>query len=97
MQGKNILITGGAGFIGSNMVEKLLPDNNITVLDNLNNHVGNRFITQFMENKNFHFINTDLLSFDYGSLKGIDTVIHFAANSDVRYGSQDPTKDFQNN
>ncbi|MGE9811425.1 NAD-dependent epimerase/dehydratase family protein [Ferroplasma acidiphilum] len=97
MQGKNILITGGAGFIGSNMVEKLLPDNNITVLDNLNNHVGNRFITQFMENKNFHFINTDLLSFDYGSLKGIDTVIHFAANSDVRYGSEDPTKDFQNN
>ena len=97
MQGKNILITGGAGFIGSNMVEKLLPDNNITVLDNLNNHVGNRFITQFMENKNFHFINTDLLSFDYGSLKGIDTVIHFAANSDVRYGSEDPTKDFKNN
>ncbi|WP_337860582.1 NAD-dependent epimerase/dehydratase family protein [Ferroplasma sp.] len=97
MQGKNILITGGAGFIGSNMVEKLLPDNKITVIDNLNNHVGDRFIKSFSGNKNFHFINADLLSFDYGKLEDIDTVIHFAANSDVRYGSEDPVKDFKNN
>jgi UDP-glucose 4-epimerase len=97
MQGKNILITGGAGFIGSNMVEKLLPDNNITVIDNLNNHVGDRFINAFSGNDNFHFINADLLDFDYNKLEGIDTVIHFAANSDVRYGSEDPIKDFKNN
>jgi Nucleoside-diphosphate-sugar epimerases len=53
MQGKNILITGGAGFIGSNMVEKLLEDNSITVIDNLNNHVGNRFIESFSGTKIF--------------------------------------------
>ena len=97
MQGKNILITGGAGFIGSNMVEKLLEDNNITVIDNLNNHVGNRFIESFSGNKKFHFIDADLISFDYESLNNIDIVIHFAANSDVRYGSEDPVKDFKNN
>ncbi len=48
MENKNILITGGAGFIGSNMVEKLINDNNITVIDNLNNHVGERFIKRFI-------------------------------------------------
>ena len=97
MHGKNILITGGAGFIGSNMVEKLLPDNRITVIDNLNNHVGQRFIKNFQENRNLDFINADLLSFDFGKLKNIDVVIHFAANSDVRYGSEDPVKDFEHN
>ena len=97
MNGKNILITGGAGFIGSNMVEKLLPDNRVTVIDNLNNHVGERFIRAFKGNKNLDFINADLLSFDFGTLKNIDVVIHFAANSDVRYGSEDPEKDFENN
>ncbi|WP_298276780.1 NAD-dependent epimerase/dehydratase family protein [Ferroplasma sp.] len=97
MHGKNILITGGAGFIGSNMVEKLLPDNMVTVIDNLNNHVGERFIRAFKGNKNLEFINADLLSFDFNKLKNIDVVIHFAANSDVRYGSEDPVKDFENN
>ncbi len=97
MDGKNILITGGAGFIGSNMVEKLLPDNDITVIDNLNNHVGNRFIEKYEEKDNFKFINKDLALYDFKDLKNIDTIIHFAANSDVRYGSDDPNKDFRNN
>jgi UDP-glucose 4-epimerase len=35
LKGKNILVTGGAGFIGSNIVDRLSPDNNVTVLDNL--------------------------------------------------------------
>ncbi|MFC1920706.1 SDR family oxidoreductase [Chloroflexota bacterium] len=35
LKGKNILVTGGAGFIGSNIVDKLSQDNNVTVLDNL--------------------------------------------------------------
>ncbi|KQB34124.1 MULTISPECIES: NAD-dependent epimerase/dehydratase family protein [Acidiplasma] len=97
MENKNILITGGAGFIGSNMVEKLINDNNITVIDNLNNHVGERFIKRFYRNKNFKFINGDLLKYDLESLNDIDIIIHFSANSDVRYGSEDPIKDFNNN
>lgn len=97
MENKNILITGGAGFIGSNMVEKLINDNKITVIDNLNNHVGDRFIKKFYNNKNFSFVNADLLSYDLSKLNDIDVIIHFAANSDVRYGSEDPEKDFKNN
>ncbi len=97
MENKNILITGGAGFIGSNMVEKLINDNKITVIDNLNNHVGDRFIKKFYNNKNFSFVNADLLSYDLNKLNDIDVIIHFSANSDVRYGSEDPEKDFKNN
>ena len=97
MENKNILITGGAGFIGSNMVEKLMSNNNITVIDNLNNHVGDRFIKKFYNNKNFNFINSDLLSYDSNRFNDIDVIIHFSANSDVRYGSEDPKKDFKNN
>ncbi|MEM0139912.1 MAG: NAD-dependent epimerase/dehydratase family protein [Ferroplasma sp.] len=97
MKEKNILITGGAGFIGSNMVEKLLPDNSITVLDNLNNHVGDRFIKNFKQNRHFKFIDADISEYDFKNLENIDVVIHFAANSDVRYGSEDPYKDFKNN
>ena len=40
MNGKRILVTGGAGFIGSNLVESLYNDNEVTVLDNL--HTGKR-------------------------------------------------------
>ncbi len=97
MKDKNILITGGAGFIGSNMVEKLIETNNITVIDNLNNHVGDKFIKKFNANKNFNFINDDILKTDLEKIKNIDIVIHFSANSDVRYGSDDPMKDFDNN
>ena len=38
MNGKKILVTGGAGFIGSNLVESLYRDNDVTVIDNL--HTG---------------------------------------------------------
>jgi len=97
MENKNVLITGGAGFIGSNMVEKLINDNKVTVIDNLNNHAGDIFIKKFYNNKNFSFVNADLLSYDLSKLNDIDVIIHFSANSDVRYGSEDPEKDFKNN
>ena len=35
LKGKNILVTGGAGFIGSHIVDRLSPDNKVIVLDNL--------------------------------------------------------------
>lgn len=94
---KDIIITGGAGFIGSNMTELLLRDNRVTVLDNLSN-VDERYISVFRKNRNFRFVKADLA--EKGAMDRLDKsdiVIHLAANSDVRGGSNSPETDFKNN
>lgn len=94
---KDIIITGGAGFIGSNMTELLLRDNRVTVLDNLSN-VDERYISVFRKNRDFRFVKADLA--EKGAMDRLDKsdiVIHLAANSDVRGGSASPETDFKNN
>ncbi|OWP56513.1 MAG: UDP-glucose 4-epimerase [Thermoplasmatales archaeon B_DKE] len=94
---KDIIITGGAGFIGSNMTELLLRYNRVTVLDNLSN-VDERYISVFRKNRNFRFVKSDLA--EKGAMDRLDKsdiVIHLAANSDVRGGSSSPETDFKNN
>ncbi len=97
IRGKKILITGGAGFIGSNMVELLHDENSITVVDDLSN-VDERYIEQYRKSNGFEFIRADISK--EGSLDSIgqhDLVIHLAANSDVRGGSENPRKDLRSN
>lgn len=80
-----ILVTGGAGFIGSHLVDKLLKKSfNVVVLDNLSSG-KEKFIKHNFNNPKFEFQKLDLLTDQIDScFKDIDEVWHFAANPNVR-------------
>ncbi|MGL9729289.1 SDR family oxidoreductase [Enterococcus sp. DIV0756] len=75
------LVTGGAGFIGSNLCEAILKMGyKVKCLDNLSNgHIEN--IASFFENQKFEFINGDITDFDVcnAACKNVDYVLHQAA------------------
>ena len=87
------LITGGAGFIGSNLVEYLLRNNagHIRVLDNLSNGYYEN-IRDFMGFRNFEFIEGDIRDFDIckKAVDGIDYISHQAALGSVPRSIADP-------
>jgi len=93
-----ILITGGAGFIGSHLCDSLLELNHsITVVDNL--LLGKKEnIDHLMGRNDFKFIQEDLLHFE--KLRQIfiegqfEMVFHLAANSDIQKGGNDPVVDY---
>lgn len=77
---KKILITGGAGYIGTALIPKLLDNGyEVTVYDSLT-YDGNVLIP-FFQNKNFHFIKGDILERSKlkSAIKGKDVIIHLAA------------------
>lgn len=83
-----IFVTGGAGFIGSHLIDRLmLEEHQVTAYDNLSS--GKReFIAHHLNQDAFGFIEADTLDFDMlmQSMKGHDTVFHLAANGDIRQG-----------
>ncbi len=90
-----VLITGGAGFIGSNLADHLISlGHEVSVFDNFS--TGNR---DFVSSR-VNIITGDLL-FDSSileqSLQGVECVYHFAANADVRNGWNHPNKDLEQN
>lgn len=93
-------VTGGAGFIGSNMVDRLLSnqENFVKVYDNLS--TGNiKFLDEAKKNERFEFVEADLLDDKrlIKEMEGCDFVFHFAANADIRFGLEHPRKDLEQN
>jgi nucleoside-diphosphate-sugar epimerase len=83
LKGKRVLITGGAGFIGSHLVERLLDANEVVVYDNLH-----RNALQFAHldgHKHLHFIKGDVLEYaaTRRAIEGCNVVIHCAAIAGV--------------
>lgn len=95
----NVLITGGCGFIGSHLVDKLLKDgHNITVIDNLSTGRLNN-LKSVIDNKNINVINEDICNYSkiVEYFKNIDWVFHMAALADIVPSIQIPEKYFVNN
>lgn len=92
-------VTGGAGFIGSNLVDRLLADGHaVTAYDNLSTGQA-RFLEKAQKQAGFRLIEADLLDERKltDSAKGHDFVFHFAANADVRFGTNHPRRDLEQN
>ncbi|HEY7312551.1 MAG TPA: NAD-dependent epimerase/dehydratase family protein [Gemmataceae bacterium] len=94
-----VFLTGGAGFIGSNLADRLLAAGHaVTVYDNFS--TGQRdFLTLAARSSRFTLIEGDLLALPElkRALAGHDFVFHLAANADVRFGIQHPGKDLEQN
>lgn len=90
-------VTGGAGFIGSHLVDKLIIKGNyVTVYDNLSS--GNKqFLEDHKNNDKLNFIEADLLDFKRlkKEIKGHEVVFHIAANPFVRLGEKQTRLDLE--
>ena len=96
---RNVVVTGGAGFLGSHVVDRLLQHgHSVTVYDNFS--TGQReFIADASASDSFKLIEGDLLDLPKmtQAFEGAEFVFHFAANADIRFGLEHPRKDMEQN
>jgi UDP-glucose 4-epimerase len=92
-------ITGGAGFIGSTLADRLLAEGHqVTAYDNF--ATGRReFVAASQGNPGYRLVEGDVLDSDAlaAAMPGHDVVFHLAANADVRRGLEHPRKDLEQN
>jgi UDP-glucose 4-epimerase len=84
------LVTGGAGFIGSHLVDSLVSmGNSVRVLDNFSSG-REEFLEHHKDNEKVEIFRADLLDLESVkiAMKGIETVHHLAANPDIRLGTE---------
>jgi len=106
IKNKNILITGGAGFIGTHLFEKLIQeDNYIIIIDNFNDYYLGKeeqlkeITKQFELSKEYNLIIGDLLNKStYKEIDcNIDIIFHLAAQAGVRYSIENASEVTHNN
>jgi UDP-glucose 4-epimerase len=94
---QKVFLTGGSGFIGSHVVDMLLPQGyEVTAYDNLSN--GRReFLEQHKGNSAFRFVEADVLDAETleKEMAGHDLVWHLAANTDIIGGVEQPRRDLR--
>jgi UDP-glucose 4-epimerase len=92
-------VTGCAGFIGSNLTDRLLQNGHKVVgYDNFSTGFAT-FLNEAQKSPNFTLIRKDILDSDSlaAAMKGCEFVFHLAANADVRFGIEHPRKDLEQN
>ncbi len=93
------LVTGAAGFIGSHLVDRLLAlGHSVTGYDNFSTG-QQEFLCGALSSPRFRLVRSDVLDQAAleDALEGVDFVFHLAANADVRFGTQHPWKDLEQN
>jgi len=93
------IVTGCAGFIGSSLTDRLLSmGHEVVGVDNFSSG-QRRFLESALTNKNFKLVEADLLDPEHlnPAFAGGDVVFHFAANADVRFGTDRPRRDLEQN
>lgn len=97
LKSKNILVTGGAGFIGSHLVESLLERGNYVIaLDCFDDYYNgkDKNIQNCLANPSFKLVKGDILDYDtlLAAMNDVDVVFHLAAQPGVRFSLQNPWK-----
>ena len=96
---RRVLVTGGAGFIGSNLVDALAASGvEVVIYDDF--RTGRRpFVENALGTGLATLVEADVLDQATltGAMQGCDLVVHLAANADVRYGLDHPTRDLEQN
>jgi len=98
-QMNTFFVTGAAGFIGSNLVDRLLADGKRVVgWDNFSTG-QKKFLEGALKNPAFRLVEGDNLDLPAltKAMAGCETVFHLAANADVRFGLEHPSRDLQQN
>lgn len=94
-----VCITGGAGFIGSNLADRLQTNGaEVVVVDNIS--TGRReFVSDLLQRRGCTLVEGDVLDQELleHAFAGCDWVFHLQANADVRYGLNHPTRDLEQN
>jgi UDP-glucose 4-epimerase len=99
MSAKFALVTGGAGFIGSHLVDRLVSDGwRVRVLDNFSSGRMEN-VEHHRGNRNVEIFEGDLKNFDEaeGAVRDVDVVFHYAANPEVRVSTTNPEIHFNEN